>query len=146
LRTLGVRMKQHEESALKVAHWLSQRPEVDHVRHPAFESCDGNVFFKRDYLGSNGLFSFVLKYGDISSVNAMLDSMKHFSMGYSWGGYESLILANHNINNIRTVDKKEFSGSIIRLHIGLESVEDLISDLNNGFEVLNKKYKQQNIS
>lgn len=76
----------------------------------------------------------------------MLDSMKHFSMGYSWGGYESLILANHNINNIRTVDKKEFSGSIIRLHIGLESVEDLISDLNNGFEVLNKKYKQQNIS
>ncbi|BAX54898.1 cystathionine beta-lyase [Photobacterium damselae subsp. piscicida] len=146
LRTLGVRMKQHEESALKVAHWLSQRPEVDHVRHPAFESCDGNAFFERDYLGSNGLFSFVLKYGDISSVNAMLDSMKHFSMGYSWGGYESLILANHNINNIRTVDKKEFSGSIIRLHIGLESVEDLISDLNNGFEVLNKKYKQQNIS
>ncbi|GGP39647.1 cystathionine beta-lyase [Shewanella algicola] len=142
LRTLGVRMAQHNKNALKVANWLASRPEVDHVRHPAFETCPGHEFFKRDFSSGNGLFSFVLKQGDLASVTAFVENMAHFKMGFSWGGFESLILGVFGISNIRTATQWDSSKPLIRLHIGLEDTDDLIADLDAAFErynaVLNK--------
>ncbi len=139
LRTLDLRLKQHAESSLKVAKWLQTRPEVDHVRHPALDSCPGHEFFARDFTGGNGLFSFVLKTSEPRATTALLDGMKHFSMGYSWGGFESLILANEpkSFNSLRTVANPGFEGTLIRLHIGLENVDDLIADLEAGLSRYN---------
>ncbi|TWD37340.1 cystathionine beta-lyase [Vibrio crassostreae] len=139
IRTLDVRLRQHAESSLKVAKWLEARPEVDHVRHPALESCPGHEFFKRDFTGGNGLFSFVLKNSNTKATTALLDGMTHFSMGYSWGGFESLILANEpsSFNSLRTVANPNFEGTLIRVHIGLEDVDDLIADLEAGLERYN---------
>lgn len=136
IRTLDVRLRQHADSSLKVAKWLESRPEVDHVRHPALESCPGHEFFKRDFTGGNGLFSFVLKNSNTQATTALLDGMKHFSMGYSWGGFESLILANEpsSFNSLRTVANPNFDGTLIRVHIGLEDVDDLIADLEAGLD------------
>lgn len=138
IRTLGVRMKQHQENALKVAHWLAARDEVDTILHPAFDSCPGHEFFERDFTGANGLFSFVLNRGDQKSLEALLDGMKHFKMGYSWGGYESLILGVSRLSSMRTATQWPYEYPLIRLHIGLEDVEDLIEDLEAGFERLNQ--------
>ncbi|MEZ9996922.1 cystathionine beta-lyase [Vibrio lentus] len=139
IRTLDVRLRQHAENSLKVAKWLETRPEVDHVRHPALESCPGHEFFKRDFTGGNGLFSFVLKNSNPQATTALLDGMTHFSMGYSWGGFESLILANEpsSFNSLRTVANPNFEGTLIRVHIGLEDVDDLIADLEAGLERYN---------
>jgi cystathionine beta-lyase len=141
IRTLGVRLKQHQQSAIKVAQWLSSRSEVGKILHPAFESCPGHEFFKRDFEGSNGLFSFTLNCGDQLSLTAFLDGLNHFKMGYSWGGFESLILGISNINNIRTVTTFDCQYPLIRLHIGLEDVNDLIEDLSRGFDRLNETLK-----
>ncbi|WP_394205800.1 cystathionine beta-lyase [Shewanella waksmanii] len=138
LRTLGVRMAQHEQNALKVANWLATRPEVDHIRHPAFESCPGHEFFKRDFDGANGLFSFVLKQGNIKSVTAFVENMAHFKMGFSWGGYESLILGVFGIDKLRTATTWDSSKPLIRLHVGLENPDDLIADLDAAFERFNQ--------
>ncbi len=134
LRTLDVRLKQHQENSLKIANWLATRPEVDHVRHPALESCPGHEFYQRDFSGCNGLFSFVLKTSYPRATTALLDGMEHFSMGYSWGGYESLILANEpkSFNSLRTIANPNFEGTLIRVHIGLEDADDLIADLEAG--------------
>ncbi|MFA0677439.1 cystathionine beta-lyase, partial [Vibrio sp. 10N.222.51.A6] len=139
IRTLDVRLRQHAENSLKVAKWLETRPEVDHVRHPALESCPGHEFFKRDFTGGNGLFSFVLKNSNTKATTALLDGMTHFSMGYSWGGFESLILANEpsSFNSLRTVANPNFEGTLIRVHIGLEDVDDLIADLEAGLDRYN---------
>lgn len=133
LRTLSVRLKQHEANALKVATWLKSHPLVDKVLHPAFEDCEGHAFFKRDFSGSSGLFSIVLKHRSKKAVCAMVDHMRHFRMGFSWGGFESLILPNDNIGRIRSVTDYDFDGVLIRLHIGLEDPDDLIADLQAGF-------------
>lgn len=137
LRTLGVRMAQHEKNALQVAYWLKNRPEVDHLRHPAFETCPGHEFFKRDFSASNGLFSFILKQGDADAVTALVENMSHFKMGFSWGGYESLILGIFGIEKIRSATQWDASKPLIRLHIGLEDPADLIADLSAGFERFN---------
>ncbi len=137
IRTIGVRLRQHQQSALKIAHWLSERDEVETVLHPALASNPGHEFFKRDFSGSNGLFSFVLNRGNEQAITALLDGMKHFKMGYSWGGFESLILANHNVQGLRSVTKWPYKHALIRLHVGLEDVDDLIADLTEGFERLN---------
>lgn len=138
IRTLKVRLKQHEKNALKVAHWLENRPEVDHIRHPAFKSCPGHEFWQRDFTGSNGLFSFVLKEGHEAATTALMEGMKHFKMGFSWGGYESLILTYYGIQNYRTASGWTAKGPLIRLHVGLEDVDDLIADLEQAFERFNK--------
>lgn len=138
LRTMGVRLKQHQQSALKVANWLKTRPEVETILHPAFDTCPGHEFFKRDFSGSNGLFSFVLNSGNQTALNAMLDSMKHFKMGYSWGGFESLILGITSLKSMRTATQWPYENPLIRLHIGLEDVDDLIADLEQGFKVFNE--------
>ena len=134
LRTLGVRMAQHHKNGLEVAKWLAQRPEVDHVRHPAFDTCPGHEFFERDFTSANGLFSFVLKQGDLRSVTAFVEGMQHFKMGFSWGGFESLILGVFGIDKIRSATLWDSSKPLIRLHIGLEDTQDLIADLEHAFE------------
>ena len=138
LRTLKIRLKQHEENALKIAKWLEGRPEVDHVRHPAYPSCPGHEIWKRDFTGANGLFSFVLKAGHERATTALMEGMEHFKMGYSWGGYESLILTYNGIKNLRSATGWDASGPLIRLHIGLEDVDDLIADLEKGFARFNQ--------
>ncbi|MWQ03476.1 cystathionine beta-lyase [Glaesserella parasuis] len=137
LRTLGIRLKQHEENSLIVAQWLAQRSEVKAVYHPALPSCPGNAYFKRDFKGSSGLFSFELcKTLSNEELANFLDHFEIFSMAYSWGGFESLILANQpkEIERIRPAIERKLTGTLIRVHIGLEDVEDLIADLEAGLE------------
>ncbi|OCF93029.1 cystathionine beta-lyase [Gilliamella sp. wkB7] len=137
LRTLAVRLKQHHESSLKVANWLANHPKVATVNHPALASCKGHEFFKRDFSGASGLFSFVLKdHLSYIQLSDFLDNMTHFSMAYSWGGFESLILANQpeDLVKIRPVSGVDFTGTLIRLHIGLEDPDDLIADLAAGLD------------
>lgn len=143
LRTIGVRMRQHQENAIKVANWLANREEVDHIRHPAFSSCPGHEFFKRDFSGSNGLFSFVLNRGSQAALTALLDGMHHFKMGFSWGGYESLILAVNNVQGLRSATQWQAAGPLIRIHVGLEDPDDLIADLEQGFARLNSVLEQE---
>ncbi|EJF29210.1 MULTISPECIES: cystathionine beta-lyase [Enterobacteriaceae] len=136
LRTLGVRLKQHGESSLAIARWLSAHPLVERVNHPALAECPGHAFFERDFSGSSGLFSFVLKQRlTDEQLAGYLDNFTLFHMAYSWGGFESLILANQpeELNDIRPAGKVDFSGTLVRVHIGLESVEELIADLEAGF-------------
>ncbi|QIU90444.1 cystathionine beta-lyase [Yokenella regensburgei] len=136
LRTLGVRLRQHHESSVKIAEWLSTHLQVERVNHPALAGSKGHEFWKRDFTGSSGLFSFVLKKQlTDEELSAYLDHFELFSMAYSWGGYESLILANQpaHIAEIRPDGEVDFSGTLIRLHIGLENVDDLLADLAAGF-------------
>ena len=137
LRTLGVRLRQHHESSLKVAEWLAQHPQVERVNHPALPGSKGHEFWQRDFTGSSGLFSFVLKKRlNNDELASYLDNFSLFSMAYSWCGFESLILANQpeQIAALRPGGELDFSGTLIRLHIGLENVDDLIADLAAGFE------------
>lgn len=133
LRTLGVRLKAHEENALKVAAWLRERPEVAMVLHPAFEECPGHDIWARDFAGSSGLFSIVLKGGDYPDTAALVDEMELFKMGFSWGGYESLILPS-DPNGSRSATTWVAEGPLVRLHIGLEDTDDLIADLEAGLK------------
>ncbi|EGT82868.1 Cystathionine beta-lyase [Haemophilus haemolyticus M19107] len=137
IRTLGVRLKQHQESSIKVAKWLSEQPEVKTVYHPALPSCPGHEFFLRDFSGSSGLFSFELnKRLTSEQVSNFMDHFQLFTMAYSWGGFESLILCNQpeEIAHIRPNIKRNLTGSLIRVHIGFEDVDELIADLKAGFE------------
>jgi cysteine-S-conjugate beta-lyase len=147
LRTLAIRLKQHHESSLKVANWLANHPKVATVNHPALESCKGHEFFKRDFSGASGLFSFVLKehLSDVQ-LSDFLDNMTHFSMAYSWGGFESLILANQpeDLAKIRPVSGIDFKGTLIRLHIGLEDPDDLIADLATGLDRIERHKNKVN--
>ncbi|MBO9509102.1 cystathionine beta-lyase [Thalassospira sp. A3_1] len=132
LRTLGVRLRQHHESGLKVAQWLQTRPEVKRVLHPALPDDPGHAIWKRDFIGASGLFSFILKPVTKPQLANMVDNMDLFGMGFSWGGFESLILPS-DPKNIRTATKWDEDGQLIRLHIGLEDTDDLIADLEAGF-------------
>lgn len=137
LRTLGVRLRQHHESSLAIAEWLAAHPQVAKVNHPALPGSKGHEFWKRDFTGSSGLFSFVLnKRLNNDELAAYLDNFSLFSMAYSWGGFESLILANQpeHIAAIRPEGEIDFTGTLIRVHIGLENVDDLIADLAAGFQ------------
>ncbi|MEN4768901.1 cystathionine beta-lyase [Duffyella gerundensis] len=139
LRTLAVRLQQHEESGIKIAEWLATRPEVARVNHPALAQCKGHAFWQRDFSGSSGLFSFILHQKlSPQQMAGYLDHFQHFSMAYSWGGFESLILANQpdELAAIRPAGGIDFSGTLVRLHIGLEHVDDLIADLSAGFDRL----------
>ncbi|WP_448757414.1 cystathionine beta-lyase [Aggregatibacter sp.] len=139
LRTLNIRLKQHEESSIKVAQWLAQQPEVKAVYHPALPSCPGNAFFNRDFTGSSGLFSFELKQKlTQQQLEAFMNHFELFTMAYSWGGFESLILYNQpeEVAKIRPNIPRKLEGTLIRIHIGLEDVDDLIEDLRAGFKRL----------
>jgi cysteine-S-conjugate beta-lyase len=132
LRTMAVRLKQHEESALKVAHWLKAQPQVGLVLHPALPDCPGHEYWKRDFKGSSGLFSFELVGANDAARDAFVDRLKLFGIGYSWGGYESLAIP---VDPYRTVSKPP-APNLVRLHIGLEDPEDLIKDLGASLSTL----------
>ncbi len=136
LRTLGVRLAQHQRNTLQVIEWLAQRSEIETILHPALPQHPGHDLFVRDFSGSNGLFSFVLKQGDLAAVTAFVEGMQHFKMGFSWGGYESLVLANLDVQALRTATLWPYKGPLIRLHIGLEDPTDLIADLSAAFDRL----------
>ncbi|EKS6363279.1 cystathionine beta-lyase [Enterobacter hormaechei subsp. oharae] len=137
IRTLGVRLRQHHESSLQIAQWLALHPQVERVNHPALPGSKGHEYWQRDFTGSSGLFSFVLKKRlNNAELASYLDNFTLFSMAYSWGGFESLILPNQpeQIAALRPGGEVDFEGTLIRLHIGLENVDDLIADLSAGFE------------
>jgi cystathionine beta-lyase len=135
-RTLGVRLARHQETGLALAHWLQRRPEVARVLHPALPDDPGHELWQRDFLGASGLFGIVLKPTPKQAVAAMLDGLALFGMGYSWGGYESLILPA-DPRPIRTATRWDAEGPLLRLHAGLEDPDDLIADLEAGFVRLN---------
>ncbi|MBM3579897.1 MAG: cystathionine beta-lyase [Alphaproteobacteria bacterium] len=139
LRTVKVRMDHAFKSAIQLASWLEQRHEVSKVLYPALESDPGNKLWKRDFTGAAGLFTIILdrKYSN-ESLARMLDKLHFYVMGYSWGGYESLILPI-DATSIRTATKWFYSGkTCLRINVGLEDVEDLKSDLEAGFRRLRK--------
>lgn len=134
LRTLDVRLREQASNAKTIADWLSSHEAVDHLRHPAFATCPGHEYFVRDMAGASGLFAFVLKQNQTAAVNAMVDGMRYFKLGFSWGGYESLILAASNFKRRRTATVWDESKCLVRLSIGLEDPQDLIDDLRDGLD------------
>ena len=135
LRTMGVRLKRHEESALVMARWLEARPEVLRVLHPGLASDPGHAIWKRDFTGASGLFSVVLKPAPKAAVHAFLDGLTLFGMGFSWGGFESLVIS-FDASEYRTATAWDPGGPTLRFHIGLEDPADLKADLARGFERL----------
>jgi len=131
LRTLSIRMKAHEESALQIAKWLQTQPDVAAVFHPALPECPGHAIWKRDFTGASGLFSFIHK-GDTATAAVFVDALDLFGIGYSWGGFESLALPVQP-EKYRSAVAWEKDGTLIRLQIGLEDAEDLIADLSQAF-------------
>jgi len=134
LRTMPTRLKQHQETGILLANWLKARPEVTKILHPAFASCPGHDIWKRDFTGATGLFSVVLKPYAKEKLANMLDNMQLFGMGFSWGGYESLMLP---FKPPRSVTRWDKDAIYLRIHAGLEHPDDLIADLAAGFERLN---------
>jgi cystathionine beta-lyase len=132
LRTMGVRLAQHQQAGMKVARWLAERPEIACVLHPALESCPGHALWRRDFSGASGLFSIVFKPVAQTAVNAFLDELTLFGIGASWGGFESLAIP-FDCAPIRTATKWAPGGPTVRIHIGLEEIDDLIGDLERGF-------------
>jgi cystathionine beta-lyase len=130
LRTMGVRLERHQQSALDIARWLEGQPGVARVLHPGLESHPGHVIWKRDFSGSSGIFSIVLAGGGQTEAHAFLDALEIFGLGYSWGGFESLAVQASLAD--RTVAKGPYEGPILRLQIGLEDVDDLKADIARG--------------
>ena len=135
LRTLGVRLAKHHEQGLTVAQWLERRPEVLRVIHPALPSHPQHAIWKRDFTGACGLFCVVLKPASEKQVHAFLDGLSLYGIGASWGGFESLAIP-FDLTEYRSATKWQPGGPCIRLHIGLEDVNDLIADLERGFAAM----------
>jgi cystathionine beta-lyase len=133
LRTLSVRLRRHQETGLALARWLQRQPEVARVYHPALPDDPGHALWRRNYTGASGLFSFELHPVPRQALAALVDGMKLMGMGYSWGGYESLLLPC-NPAPIRSATAWTDHGPLLRIHAGLEHPEDLIADLEAGFE------------
>ena len=129
LRTLSVRLARHQETGLTLARWLAARPEVARVLHPALESDPGHTLWKRDFSGACGLFGLVLKPAPEAAIAAFVDGLRHFGIGYSWGGFESLIVPAHIRRSTGTFAEE---GPVLRIHAGLEDAGDLITDLEKG--------------
>jgi cystathionine beta-lyase len=132
LRTLSVRLARHHASGVAVARWLERRPEVMRVTHPALDSHPGHALWKRDFTGASGLFNFIFKPAPEAAVHAFLNALTLFGMGASWGGFESLAIP-FDCSDVRTATTWAPGGPAIRLHIGLEDVDDLLADLECGF-------------
>jgi cystathionine beta-lyase len=133
LRTLDVRLARHQETGLRLAHWLVDRPEVFRVLHPALSNDPGHALWKRDFKGATGLFSAILNPVPKPALAAFLDGLQLFGMGYSWGGYESLVIP-FDCRTYRTATRWSVPGPALRFHAGLENFDDLIADLAAGFD------------
>ena len=132
LRTMTLRLKEHERQAIELAAWLRGRPEVKEVLHPALPGAPGHELWKRDFKGSSGLFSIILHPASEAAVAAMLDDLQLFGMGYSWGGFESLVIP-FDCASYRTVTRWAPGGPALRIQVGLEDLDDLKADLDAGF-------------
>jgi cystathionine beta-lyase len=132
LRTLELRLREAERQGLALANWLAARPEVSRVLHPALAQHPGYEIWRRDFLGSSGLFSVILKPASREAVAAMLDHLELFGLGYSWGGYESLVIP-FDCRTYRTATQWNPEGPALRFSVGLEDIEDLEADLDRGF-------------
>lgn len=135
LKTLSIRLQKHQENAFKVIEWLRVQQEVDKILYPALPNNSGYKIWKRDFLGASGLFGITLKNTKKSLVNKMLNNLKLFNMGYSWGGYESLILPIEP-EKLRDTYKWKNDCGTLRIHVGLEDPADLINDLKDNFKIL----------
>jgi cystathionine beta-lyase len=135
LRTLGVRLQRHQQSALKIAQWLQTRPEVARVFYPPLPDDPGHALWKRDFTGAGGLVAIELKESREERVAAMQDGYTYFKIGYSWGGFESLVVRAHLERSVNPLPARP----LVRFQIGLEDVEDLIADLTMGFDRLSKE-------
>lgn len=134
MRTMGIRLEHHQKSALTIAEWLENHSAIGEVLHPALPGHPDHALWQRDFKGASGVFSIVLAGKSDEEARKFVNALQIFGLGYSWGGYESLAVVV-NIND-RTVARKDYGGAIIRLQIGLENPEDLITDLNRGFAAL----------
>ena len=138
LRTIGVRMRQHHINGLRLAEWLEARPEVAQVMHPGLPSNPSHALWKRDFTGASGLFGVELKPVAEDAIAAMLDGLELYGMGASWGGFESLILLTDPASiRVATHDRWSKAGPTLRIHAGIEDIDDLIDDLEKGFERMN---------
>lgn len=133
LRTLEVRLRRHEENARKLIDWLKTRSEVKHILYPSLPDCPGHEFWKRYFTGASGLFSMILKTKSKEDLRIFVDGLAYFPLGYSWGGYESLIVPLH-LDGERSATKFAEEGQGLRFHVGLENPDDLIADLAAGFD------------
>jgi cystathionine beta-lyase len=133
LRTLAVRLKRHQETATRLAQWLQAQPEVIRILYPALPSDPGHALWQRDFKGACGLFSFELKPVSKAALAAFMDGFTHFGLGWSWGGFESLIVPSHIV---RTASPFAAAGPVLRIHAGLEDADDLIADLGKGLKRL----------
>ena len=134
LRTLATRLDRHGESGLAVARWLADQSEVLRVLHPALPGAPGHAIWARDFSGACGLFGFVLQPGSPAKVETFLDALKLFGLGFSWGGFESLAISCDHQLKMRSL-APDFGGPLMRLHVGLENVGDLIADLRQALDV-----------
>jgi cystathionine beta-lyase len=137
LRTMGVRLRQHHETSLKVARWLQERVEVERVIHPALPGDPGHALWQRDMPGAGGVFAVLLKAVTPQALAAMIDSLELFHIGYSWGGFESLIIPIFP-EKVRTKPRWTHPGPTLRIHAGLEHADDLLRDLEQGLARLHK--------
>ena len=137
LRSLNTRLKQHEASGYAIAKWLQNRPEVDTVLHPGLPCHPEHAIWQRDFDGANGLFAFVLKDTPEAALDRFLEAMTLFGMGFSWGGFESLLIpCDDQLDRIDGDRIHDRAGPLIRIHVGLENVEDLIADLDQAFAAM----------
>jgi cystathionine beta-lyase len=136
-RTLASRLQVHERQALEVAHWLQAHPQVKQVFHPALHDHPGHALWRRDFTGSNGLLSFELRETDAAYVERFIDALQLFGLGASWGGFESLITVADTGDRDSAADR--LLNPVLRLHVGLEDVADLIEDLQRGFAALERE-------
>jgi cystathionine beta-lyase len=132
LRTLAVRLAAHERGALEVATWLRERPEVAQVLYPALPGAPGHALWQREFHAASGLFGVVLEPVEKARIDAMLDGLQLFGMGWSWGGFESLVIPTWP-ERTRAATRWSARGPCLRLHVGLEDPADLIADLEAGF-------------
>lgn len=133
LQTMGVRLERLERSTLAIAEWLSRQPQVETVLHPAFPSCPGHEFWKRDFTGSASVFSILFREDHAADqVSAFVDALQLFKIGFSWGGVTSLAIVYPDVER----PGQDFTGRLVRLNIGLEEPEDLIDDLEQAFQAL----------
>jgi len=138
MRTLSVRLAQHQKTGIQLAEWFASRSEVSKVLHPALSTTIGHDIWKRDFKGASGLFGVILKPHTEESITKMLESLSLFGLGYSWGGYESLAIPTWP-NKVRNVSRWDPDFPHLRIHAGLENPDDLIDDLEESFKILQKK-------
>lgn len=135
LRTMHVRLRQHQATAIRLATWLKNQPEVARVLFPALPDDEGHAIWKRDFNGASGLFTILLRPMSTEAHTALVDGMKLFSIGASWGGFESLIMPIHP-EKVRTATRWTHEGPVLRFHAGLEDPDDLVADMAKGFQAM----------